>query len=95
MINFVTPTSCAPPPISTKENNRSFAYKQKSIQTWDKFYDPPPRHVSIAIPCGRPECMGLYMFAVIWIFCFRENTILLFERNKLIIKILLKDISKQ
>ena len=88
--NFVTLPCPVSPPPSAKLNNRSSVWKNKNLQTCDKFWDPSP--------CGHTpphKCMVSYA-CLLWdeLSVLERNTILLFERNKPIIKIFLKDISK-
>ena len=67
---------------------------KESVDMW-QILRPPP-HVYIPLPCGRNKCMVPYVLAVIQIFfsVLEKITILLYEQNKPIIKILLKHISK-
>ena len=84
MTNFVTPNIL---PSSSKIYKYIFYLKiKKSANTWQ---------ILRTLPCGLHKCMVLYL--VLWYEFFsvlEKITILLFERNKLIIKTLLKDISR-
>ena len=84
MTNFVTPNIL---PSSSKINKYIFYLKtKKSAKTWQIFR---------TLPCGLHKCMVPYL--VLWYEFFsvlEKITILLFERNKPIIKTLLEDTSR-
>ena len=78
-------------PILCK-NLQKWTIENKRICRYMKNFKTYP-NVTILLPCGRHKCMAPYMFAVYEFSVLEKITILMFGRNKPIIKIMLKDIS--
>ena len=73
------------------QNWRIDLFKSKRICRHETNFKIP--HVVISFPWGHHKCMVPYIFAVYEFSALEKVIILLFERNKLNIKVLLKDIS--
>ena len=103
MVNYVIPN-----PLHLQKWTIDILFKNKKIWKYvTKFKDLPSRphplppfpapqtHLHALLPCGHHKCVFFEVFTVIWFFfCLEKITTLLFERNKPIVKILLKYTSK-
>ena len=87
---FVTPTSCAPP-LHLQKWTIHLLFKTKESADMRQILRP---HRAVSFSCGHHKCMVPYIFAVYEFSALEKVIILLFEGNKLIIKIFLKEIYK-